>query len=648
MGRITMPDLQDLKRRWDTLNWLCVALVHLARLPRNGWTPKQEDCKPNPSGHWGTCPNMNCLLAALSSFEAEARPSFVCGPGHAGVSLLAYSWASGKLRRLRRKYIRGREGLSRLCLDFPECDGLGSEWHPALGDTKYLGGQLGPALPFAQGLTLGQARPVVVAVGDGEAETGEVNAAWLADRTLRARRKAPLIVVLFLNGQRMGGRSILATMPLQEISSWLGSLGWQVESASSPAETAMKIEGALQRLETVILLTMPKGLGMPRTPWEQTIHDPGVPHKTPLINPRHDESEFDTLRTWLDSYEPRLLFNRSWIPRYWPEESTRLSIECSEPRPGAVVRARDVGGITTIQEALEHGLSAWREPNAPLVFSPDELSSNGLSDLGHLAIEVLNEQLCFHWAQGVVESGQAALVVSYEGFAPLIHAGITSFLKARRLIRRESPARQKPLVVILTSLGWKNVFSHGDPGLVPALLDWPETEVSVFYPSSQASLAALLASASGADGGLWVLTVDKHLRDLLWPKYPVAIEDEFEKGWVVHPLRSEGEVVLLSLGDLAGRWCNEAARALWSEGTKVRQVYLCDPRQLGQAIGDRNLPVVAITSASRSVLLRSMKLSSSVTIRGWVDGVVPQELPRVAGVDSASIVQAVRESVKSR
>src|SRR5262249_36033115 len=101
---------------------------------------------------------------------------------------------------------------------------LGSEVHPALPGGAYTGGWLGGGLAFAQGIALDAPERVVIPIiGDGECETPTTAAAWLAGT---ATPMAQVLPVVHLNGQRMGGRSLLGAMSDDEVSAYARGLGW--------------------------------------------------------------------------------------------------------------------------------------------------------------------------------------------------------------------------------------------------------------------------------------------------------------------------------------------------------------------------------------------------------------------------------------
>ena len=70
------------------------------------------------------------------------------------------------------------------------------------------------------------------------------------------------------------------------------------------------------------------------------------------------------------------------------------------------------------------------------------------------------------WLAGWTASGRRGVLVSYEAFAPLLLTGLVGYLKQRRLFDPTLPS----INVLLTSYGWHNSYTHGDPSLITALL----------------------------------------------------------------------------------------------------------------------------------------------------------------------------------
>ncbi|GAA2919266.1 hypothetical protein GCM10011428_39430 [Streptomyces violaceus] len=132
----------------------------------------------------------------------------------------------------------------------------------------------------------------VVLVGDGECETGTTAAAWLAARALSGTGEhGTVLPVVLLNGQRMGGPSILSTLSHAELTAYFTGLGHRpvyADGRDIPALRRALVEtlDAARPLGTpepssVLVLTLDKGHGAPdHVEGKPVARTPAV-HKTP-------------------------------------------------------------------------------------------------------------------------------------------------------------------------------------------------------------------------------------------------------------------------------------------------------------------------------------------------------------------------------
>lgn len=201
---------------WRALNYLCCAQLYLRDNVLLSRSLTAQDVKPQPRGHWGVCPPVNLALSLIAPIQQSAPDhiSVLHGAGHAGPSAFAFSYLSGRLGSRWPQFAQGSAGLRHLIQDFPHDDGLGGEITALIPDQQYMGGQLGPSLSLAAGLALDNPRQLAIPlIGDGECETGTLAAAWLGQRALRdGNDHGAVLPVVLLNGQKMGGPSLLAQL----------------------------------------------------------------------------------------------------------------------------------------------------------------------------------------------------------------------------------------------------------------------------------------------------------------------------------------------------------------------------------------------------------------------------------------------------
>jgi len=591
---------------WRGLNFLSAAQLYLADDVLLQRPLRPSDVKATPSGHWGVCPSTNLVLAvlapvlrALPGQAGQLEVLVTHGAGHAGPSALAYAYLTGDLGRRWPAFRQSTEGLTRLIAGFPHPDTLGSEISPMLPGHRYMGGQLGPALAFATGTVLDSpGRLSVVLIGDGECETGSTAAAWLARRALDGTGSHGCVLpVVLLNGLRMGGLSLLSRLSHDEQARYFTGLGWQpvVPDDDGVAAFRTALGRALRRLvpvgapgrPPVLLLRLPKGATGPAFVGSRIIGMVAT-HKTPLRNPRDDADERAALAEWLAGYRPGELLQ----PDGRPSELVGAALPGpSLPPAGTTLPVPHVPDTpaSTLGEATGRVLRRHAAAAGFRVFSPDELASNRVrlvDEHGALppwACEVLNEEMCQMWLQGYVETGRRGVLISYEAFAAVNTSLLQQYLKYRAVARHVSSASVPSLNYVLTSLGWRNSYSHQNPGLISSLIETADPAVRIYTPADPGRAAAALDAMLRSRGRVNVLVAHKHEV----PAHPAeTAEEEMAVGAAVwRHLSDPGEpdLVLAAAGDVAARQVCEALPGLRSRRPEaaLRVVHIAELTGLG-------------------------------------------------------------------
>ncbi|MER5348922.1 hypothetical protein ABT093_01085 [Kitasatospora sp. NPDC002551] len=663
---------------WRAATCVAVALLHLDDNQLLTEPLKAEHVKPRPAGHWGTVPGTAWALAHTVLAAGELGPDRelvpVIGAGHAGVVQLACAWLTGQLASVRPQYSRDVAGLRRLARDFPHVDGLGSETHPLLPAGAAPGGCLGGALAFSHGLALdAPGRIVVPIIGDGECETPMAAASWLAARTLQGSAVLPIVHV---NGFRMGAQSLLGTMTDAELVAYAAGLGWQARVVHVPAATVDAHEAFRDALaasagevadgmRTAVFLRCVKGWSGPESVDGRPVLGTAAAHKTPLGAARQDEGQRGQLESWLASYRPTELFDQDAQPigllaeaiesaAWHPAEGTgRAALE--PPRPVVPAQAGCLG------ESVGSVLRRHAAAGGFRVFSPDELSSNRLGALSDepWVSEVLAEEVLLGWLAGWISSGRRGVLVSYEAFAPLLTSGVVGHLKHRRLAgEKESPS----LNLLLTSYGWHNVFTHGDPSLSTALLATEDPAVSVLVPADARRTAAALDAELKSTGRVNVLIAGKHT-ELQLPHE--TVEQELGRGLAIWPHLSDQEepdLTIVVAGDLPAEAVTAALPVIRDQlGCRIRVVGVLDltvlgdpqrwPRGLTEAEVDHylgeNASVLVVTLGHPAAVwgLLTGRLRRPAEVIGWREpsGPMPQDvLAHELGLDGTGLLQAAR------
>ncbi|WP_439681579.1 phosphoketolase [Embleya sp. MST-111070] len=669
----------------DALDYLCLAQLYLRDNPRTQRPLTREDIKPAPSGHWGVCPPVNAVLAALGPLQrathAPHRIDVLHGAGHAAPSALAHSYLTGRLGTAHPALTRSAHGLHTLVTGFPHPD-LGTEITPLIPGHLHTGGQLGPALAIAQGTVLDAPhRLAVVLIGDGECETGATAAAWLGRRALHdTGTHGTVLPVVLLNGQRMGGPSLLAGLTRDELDAYFTGLGHH--PVHTDATHTPQLRDALDRaLElarplhatgptSVLIVTLPKGHGAPHTVDGHRIAGTPAVHKTPLPNPRDNPEQLHALTRWLAGYRPTEILTPDGHPA--PALGPALPTPPIDDEPLPAPRGCIATGVHAAHSArsLPDVLDDRAAQGPFRVFSPDELASNRLThEHGRIpdwACEILNEELCHAWAQGYTETGRHALVATYEAFAPVNTSLLVQQLKHRAVRRHAGLPALPSIVYLLTSLGWHNTFTHQNPGLVTTALATGDPTVHVLTPADPDRAAANLTIALRKLDRCTLLVTGKHPLT----RHPTdTLETELRHGIARWPHLSdpgEPDLVLASAGDLPAHQLTALAGAVHHSHphARVRYLHINDLTVLGEA-GTRPLaladddtftdlftthaPIVLATTGNTAdihALLGRRHPGPRLHVRGYNDPGRPtttRELARHSGLDIESLTRLVTE-----
>lgn len=647
------------------LNYVCVAQLYLRDNVLMERTLDADDIKPLPAGHWGSCPPVNWCLAQIASLRSVASRAadveVVHGGGHAGPSALSAAWLSGALARRYPHLCRDRHGLRRLVADFPMAVPAGGEITPAIPGIRWMGGELGPALAFAQGRALDQPDRIVVALlGDGECETGATSAAWLGARALRdSGSRGCVLPVVLLNGMRMGSRSLLAGLIDDELRRHFIGVGCCMLTVDPLADDAAAREAFAEAIgmlepvgregQPVVVLRLAKGATGPDAVQGCRIEGTAHVHKAPLRSPHTDPDEREQLDAWLRSYQPVELFDAEGRPR--PRFVRHLSNESQLDRPRRAVRIGSRG-------SLSQEVAAGRVR----VFSPDELWSNRVplvderGSLSPYVVEILNEHLCDAWARGVASTpDRAAIVISYEAFAPLLASQISQALKADDMARAVGELRGAP-VHVFTSLCWRNSFTHRNTLLTDTLLVNERPWVRLHFPVEAPERTIVACLDDDDHHFVWY---DKHLAGTA---APVALDKRLPGALAARRGDGPPDLLLISIGDRMTRYADQAAEHLAADRdvsiAHVALTELTSARRHWSTILDtiavdpeHAFPALLVGTPSTSGLrgfLSLLEPALPTLVRGYDESgrwLEPVELERHCRCDPRSLVEDARELV---
>jgi len=432
------PDTGDLAlidRYWRAANYLSVGQIYLMDNPLLREPLRAEHVKPRLLGHWGTTPGLNFIYAHLNRIirARDADVLYICGPGHGGPGMVANTYLEGTYSQIYPEIGEDEAGLKALFRRFSFPGGIPSHAAPETPGSIHEGGELGYALVHAYGAAFDNPDLVVACVvGDGEAETGPLAAAWHSNKFLSPVSDGTVLPILHLNGYKIANPTVLARLPDEELAHLFTGYGYDpifVEGHESQAmhrDMAAALDTAFDRIAAIraaakdeparrprwpmIVLRSPKGWTGPKEVDGKVVENHWRSHQVPVSECRTNVAHRDILEAWMRSYDPEDLFDADG--RLKPE--LRALAPTGARRMGASPHAN--GGVlrkelrtpdaTAYAVAVERPGAAEAQATKVLgdylrdvirlnaaernfrVFGPDETASNRLSSVFEVADRV--------------------------------------------------------------------------------------------------------------------------------------------------------------------------------------------------------------------------------------------------------------------
>jgi xylulose-5-phosphate/fructose-6-phosphate phosphoketolase len=366
-------ELELIDRYWRAANYLSVGQIYLLDNPLLREKLAPEHVKPRLLGHWGTTPGLNFIYAHLNRVirARDLSVIYVCGPGHGGPGMVANTYLEGSYSEIYPEIAEDADGLRKLFRQFSFPGGVPSHAAPETPGSIHEGGELGYALVHAYGAALDNPELVVACViGDGEAETGPLAAAWHSNKFLNPVHDGAVLPILHLNGYKIANPTLLARMSHDELRSLLVGYGHEplFVEGDDPSEMhrlmAAAVDRALDQIRAIqaearsagrsgerprwpmIVLRSPKGWTGPKEVDGKKVEGFWRSHQVPVANARGDEAHRRVLEEWMRSYRPEELFDESG--RLAPE--LRALAPSGERRMGANPHAN--GGLLRRELAM--------------------------------------------------------------------------------------------------------------------------------------------------------------------------------------------------------------------------------------------------------------------------------------------------------
>lgn len=331
---VSTEELERMHAWWRAANYLSVGQIYLLDNPLLRQPLKLEHIKPRLLGHWGTTPGLNFIYVHLNRVirAFDLNMIYLAGPGHGGPAMVASTYLEGTYSEVYPDVSQDIEGMKLLFRQFSFPGGIPSHVAPETPGSIHEGGELGYSLAHAFGAVFDNPDLIAACViGDGEAETGPLAAAWHSNKFLDPAGDGAVLPILHLNGYKIANPTLLARIGHDELESLLRGYGYKpyfVEGTEAEAmhqAMAAALDGAVAEIRAIqqkarqgdsadrpqwpmIVLRSPKGWTGPKEVDGKKTEGHWRSHQVPVTgfvdNPRHIE----ILEQWLRSYRPEELF----------------------------------------------------------------------------------------------------------------------------------------------------------------------------------------------------------------------------------------------------------------------------------------------------------------------------------------------------
>jgi len=493
---LSEDQIKALDAYWKVANYISVGQIFLKD---NALLKKPltiEHIKPRLLGHWGTTPGLNLIYVHLNRLiiKQNLNVIYITGPGHGGPGLVANTYIEGSYTKYYPEMTKDETGMNKLFKQFSFPGGIPSHVAPETPGSIHEGGELGYSLSHAFGAVFDNPSLIAACViGDGEAETGPLAAAWHSNKFLNPKTDGAVLPILHLNGYKIANPTILARIPIKELVNLFNGYGYQpilVDSSDTQfihKILATALESAIEEIHEIqhlaktnklnirpkwpmIILKTPKGWTGPSFVKGKPVENNWRSHQVPIKDFDKFPEYVTMLEEWLLSYKPEMIFHNDAgfsddIKSLIPENS-----QCMGQNPhanGGVLLDKlnlpKVNSFTIdIDSRGEIKLSATRVLGKYLtqvmaknmhnfrVFGPDETASNRLDDLYEVTsktwlaekltsdenlnadgrvMEILSEHTCQGWLEGYLLSGRHGFFSCYEAFINIINSMFSQHAK---------------------------------------------------------------------------------------------------------------------------------------------------------------------------------------------------------------------------
>jgi xylulose-5-phosphate/fructose-6-phosphate phosphoketolase len=414
---------------WRACCYLGVGMIYLRDNPLLREPLKEAHIKSRLLGHWGASPGLAFMYTHVNRIilEHDQEAIFMAGPGHGAPGVLAPVYLEGTYSEIYPNKSEDEEGMHAFFKQFSFPGGIGSHCTPETPGSIHEGGELGYSISHAFGAAFDNPDLlVVVAVGDGESETGPLATSWHSSKFLNAARDGAVLPILHLNGYKINNPTLLSRIPNEELGMLMKGYGWEPHfvEGSDPMEMHQRMAATLDACYAqirafqeearakgadkasrchwpMIVLRSPKGWTGPKEVDGHKVEGFWRAHQVPLSGLHNNPAHLKQLEDWMRSYRSEELFDESGrlrpeIRAMAPQGPMRMSANphanggqlrralrmpdfrqfaCPVDKPG-VVRAMNTKPLgAMLREVMRENMTNFR------VFGPDENTSNKLDDV---------------------------------------------------------------------------------------------------------------------------------------------------------------------------------------------------------------------------------------------------------------------------
>ncbi len=339
-GPLSKKELKGIDAWWRAANYLSVGQIYLYDNPLLKKPLRLEHIKPRLLGHWGTSPGLNFVYVHLNRVinKYDLNMIFITGPGHGAPAVVANTYLEGTYTELYPHITQDEEGLKKFFKQFSFPGGIPSHTAPETPGSINEGGELGYCLSHAFGAAFDNPDLIVACVvGDGEAETGPLAAAWHSNKFLNPVTDGTVLPILHLNGYKIANPTIFARIPDEELISLFRGYGYKVymvegsepekmhqkmaqtmdaviEEIRSIREKAKREKVPTRPLWPMIILKTPKGWTCPKEVDGKKVEGFWRSHQVPLSDMAEKKKHVKLLERWMKSYKPHELFDENGRP----------------------------------------------------------------------------------------------------------------------------------------------------------------------------------------------------------------------------------------------------------------------------------------------------------------------------------------------